>query len=109
MADNAKKDVPQEAPLDLSELTTTYTNWYQVVGTPEELIVDFGLTPTLGVATKKPIRIKQRLVMSFWTAKRLLSHLHYAIRRYEDTFGPLEVDVPTRLQALSKSKPPLVA
>jgi hypothetical protein len=109
MTDNANKDLPREAPLDLSDITTTYANWYQVVGTPEELIVDFGLTPTLGIATEKPIRVKQRLVMSFWTAKRLLTHLHYAIRRYESAFGPLEIDVPTRLQALSKPKPSLAA
>jgi len=42
--------------------------------------------------------------MSFYTAKRLLTHLHYAVKRYENVFGPLEIDVPTRLQALSAAR-----
>jgi hypothetical protein len=60
-----------------------------------------GLTPTLGLVTDAPIRVKQRIVMSFYTAKRLVAHLHYAIRRYESAFGSLEIDIPTRLQAIA--------
>lgn len=93
-----------ELPLDMSRLTTSYANWYQVTGTPEELLLDFGVTPSLGVVTDDPVRVSQRLVMSFYTAKRLLTHLHYAVKRYENVFGPLEIDLPTRLQALSAAK-----
>ena len=47
---------------------------------------------TLGIVTSTPIRVKQRTVMSFQTAKRLLTHLHYAIRRYESVFGEVEIE-----------------
>ena len=89
---------PPEAPLDLSDVATTYTNWYRVTGTPEELMVEFALTPHLGVASDDPIRVKQRLVMSFYTAKRLLAHLHYALKRHEGFFGPLEMDIRKRIK-----------
>src|SRR4051794_40510676 len=104
MADQAKHEGPTEYPLDLSNLTTTYANWYQVVGTPEELMIEFGLTPHLGVVTNDPVQVKQRLVMSFYTAKRLVTHLHYAIKRFESVFGELEVDVPKRMQALKAAR-----
>jgi hypothetical protein len=93
-----------ETPLDHSDVTTAYANWYQVLGTPEELIVELGVTPNLGVVTADPIQVKQRLVMSFYTAKRLVTHLHYAIRRYESVFGELEIDVPARMHALAEAK-----
>jgi hypothetical protein len=101
MADDSQNDV-QDVNLDYSGVTSSYANWYQVLGTPEEVMIEFGLTPQLGVVTGEPIRVKQRMVMSFYTAKRLVTHLHYAIRRYEAVFGPLEIDIPTRLQALAE-------
>ena len=95
---------PKEAPLDLSEVTTMYTNWYRVLGLPEELILEFGLTPHMGIVTDEPIRVSQRLVMSFYTAKRLIAHLHYALKRHEETFGALEMDFRKRLQGLTAAE-----
>ena len=104
MADQVKQAAPTEYPLDLSDVTTTYANWYQVIGTPEELILELGLTPQLGLATPEPVRVKQRLVMSFYTAKRLMTHLHFAIKRFESVFGILEIDVPKRIKALGANR-----
>jgi hypothetical protein len=103
MAEETKKDA-SDVNLDHDDVTTTYANWYQVLGTPEEVLVEFGLTPTLGLVTENPIRVKQRLVMSFYTAKRLAAHLHYAVRRYESAFGSLEIDVPARLEGLAAKR-----
>jgi uncharacterized protein DUF3467 len=89
---------PVEPPLDLSQVETAYANWYRVTGTAEELLVEFALTPHLGVVTDEPIRVKQRLVLSFYTAKRLLAHLHYALKRHEAFFGPLEMDLRKRIK-----------
>jgi hypothetical protein len=74
-----------------------------VVGTPEELMVEFGVTPKLGVVTSDPVRVRHRMVLSFYTAKRLVAHLHYAIRRYESVFGEIEIDVPKRLESLKRA------
>jgi hypothetical protein len=84
--------------VDTSHITTTYTNWYRVTGTPEELILDFGLNPEMGQVPTESIKLTQRLVMNFWTAKRLLSALHFAVQRHESFFGALEVDVQRRLK-----------
>ena len=67
MADEAKtpaaapgQEAPRrEAPVDLSNVTTTYANWYRVTGSPEELLLEFGLTPNMGLATDEPIRVAQ--------------------------------------------------
>ncbi|HKB40823.1 MAG TPA: DUF3467 domain-containing protein [Gemmataceae bacterium] len=98
MAEAERKAAPpQEAPLDTSHMQTTYTNWYRVTGTAEEFILEFGLSPSLGM-TADPIRVSDRLVMSFYTAKRLLAHLTYALQQHERAFGALEIDVMRRLQ-----------
>src|SRR6516164_3935398 len=84
--------------VDASHISSTYTNWYRVTGTPEELILDFGLNPEMGQVPTEAIKLTQRLVMNFWTAKRLLSALHFAVQRHEGFFGALEVDVQRRLR-----------
>jgi hypothetical protein len=106
MADEAKppaaapgQEAPRrEAPVDVSNVTTTYANWYRVTGSPEELLLEFGLTPNMGLATDEPIRVAQRLVLSHYTAKRLLAHLHYALKRHEEIFGQLEMDFRKRMR-----------
>jgi hypothetical protein len=96
---------PQAPAVDTSEMATAYANWYRVTGTAEELILDFGLTPQLGQAASEPIRISQRLVVNFYTAKRLLAHLHYAVQRHESVFGPLETDIQKRVRAMPRGMP----
>src|SRR5260370_8095549 len=107
MADEFKAEAPPAAQkpaqrsqftVDASEINSTYTNWYRVTGTPEELILDFGLNPEMGQVPTESIKLTQRLVMNFWTAKRLLSALHFAVQRHESFFGALEVDVQRRLR-----------
>jgi hypothetical protein len=107
MADEIKADAPPpgqppaqqiQFTVDASQINATYTNWYRVTGTPEELILDFGLNPEMGQVPTESIKLTQRLVMNFWTAKRLLSALHFAVQRHESFFGALEVDVQRRLR-----------
>ena len=73
-----------------------YANFCRVTGTPEELILDFGLNPQpLGGAST--VEIKQRLVVNYYTAKRLLQALGMSIQRHETAFGTLETDVQKRV------------
>lgn len=76
-----------------SKAVASYANFCRVTGTPEELIVDFGLNKEVGTATGDPIEISQRLIVNFYTAKRLLAALHMAVQRHEAAFGVLETDV----------------
>jgi hypothetical protein len=52
-----------------------YANFCRVTGSPEELIVDFGLNPQPVGIPRDPIVVKQRIIMNFYTAKRLLAAL----------------------------------
>ena len=90
---------PQQVQIavDLSNVASSYTNWYRVIGTPEELILDFGLNSEHGQAMPtQAIKITNRLVMNFFTAKRLLQHLQFALSRHEAAFGALELDFQRR-------------
>lgn len=84
--------------VDTSNMSSLYTNWYRVTGTPEELILDFGLNPQMGQVPTEAIKLTHRLVMNFWTAKRLLGALQFAVQRHESFFGVLEVDVQKRVR-----------
>ena len=102
--ERANAPAPKEQPtaarpqlqIDDSGVVATYANFCRVSGTPEELIVDFGLNPQpMGVPTE-PIPVSQRIVVNFYTAKRLYHALGMTIQRHEAAFGPLEVDVNKR-------------
>jgi len=83
----------------------SYANFCRVTGTPEELIIDFGLnTQPFGVPTE-PVRVTQRIVTNYFTAKRMLHALHLSVQRHEQAFGVLETDVQKRVVG----KPPAQA
>jgi hypothetical protein len=44
------------------------------------------------------VKLTQRLTMSFYTAKRLLNALQWAVSRYESNFGVLETDFQKRMR-----------
>ena len=75
-----------------------YANFCRVTGSPEELIVDFGLNPQPVGVPKDPIHVNQRVVMNFYTAKRLLAALQMSVQRHEAVFGVLETDIQKRLR-----------
>ena len=71
---------PVQIPVDVEHMVSTYANFFRVTGTPEA------------------VKLTQRLVMSFYTAKRLLNALQWAVSRYEGNFGVLETDFNKRLR-----------
>lgn len=75
-----------------------YTNFCRVTGTPEEIIIDFGLNSEPFGRSNVPLKLTQRMVCNFYTAKRLLGALNVAVMRHEQAFGVLELDVNRRLK-----------
>ncbi|MBI3407183.1 MAG: DUF3467 domain-containing protein [Planctomycetes bacterium] len=113
MADQPKMEpqpVPQQAqafPLDYTTLSTVYTNFCHMSVTPEELILDFGLNPTFSpTPSATPIKMTHRVVMNFFTAKRLLGFLHRIIEQHEVNYGVLELDINKRVRTMPR--PPAV-
>jgi len=90
--------VPQQLKVDETGIHATYANFVRVTGTPEELIVDFGLNKQVAGDSNDPIHLTQRLVLNFFTAKRLAVALQMAVQRHEAAFGNLVTDVQKRLQ-----------
>ena len=87
-----------QVEIDDSGAAACYANFCRVTGTPEELIIDFGLNPQpFGVPTQ-PIPVTHRIISNFYTAKRMLHALTLTIQRHEATFGVLEIDVQKRVQ-----------
>lgn len=84
--------------IDESKIIASYANFCRVTGTPEELIIDFGLNPQPFGVPSEPIPVTQRIVTNFYTAKRMLHALQLTIQRHEATFGVLETDVQKRVQ-----------
>src|SRR5262249_30652692 len=66
---------PAAVRVDDSNARSFYTNFCRVTGTPEELILDFALNAHPFGAASEPLVINQRLVMNYFTAKRLLQAL----------------------------------
>jgi hypothetical protein len=101
-AQPAQPQAPQFT-VDATGLLSTYTNWYRVTGTPEELVIDFGLNPQMGQVPTEAIKLNTRLVMNFYTAKRLLNALQFAVQRHESFFGVVEVDVQKRVRGFPQT------
>lgn len=74
-----------------------YANFCRVTGTPEELILDFGLNAQPFGMPTDPVEVKQRIVVNYFTAKRMLQALHMSVQRHEQAFGVLETDVQKRV------------
>jgi hypothetical protein len=89
---------PVHVSVDDSHVSASYANFCRVTGSPEELIIDFGLNPQPVGVPKDPIQVSQRVVLNFYTAKRLLAALQMSIQRHEAVFGVLETDIQKRLR-----------
>jgi hypothetical protein len=82
-----------------------YSNFARVTATPEEVIIDFGLNPNPFQGGRQEIQVSQRLIMNFYTAKRLLSALAMTLQRHEATFGSVELDVRRRAHLMPQQPP----
>jgi len=115
VADQEKEDGDQaaqeqararmEVKVNDKDAVCLYANFCRVTGTPEELILDFGLNAQpFGVPTE-PVEVKQRIVTNYFTAKRMLQALHMSVQRHEAAFGVLETDVQKRVVGNRAGRP----
>jgi len=88
--------------VDDTHVMASYSNFCRVTGSPEELIIDFGLNPQPVGMPKNPISVTQRCVLNYYTAKRLLHALSLSVQRHEAVFGVLETDIQKRVKALGR-------
>src|SRR5437588_11386822 len=92
---------PQPAPqfaVDITAMSAAYANFCRVTGTPEELVLDFGLNTQMTPVPTEPVKLTHRLVMNYFTAKRLLGALHMAVQQHENTYGVRVTDIGKRVR-----------
>ncbi|HEX4054896.1 MAG TPA: DUF3467 domain-containing protein [Tepidisphaeraceae bacterium] len=90
------QDSPQpgvQVLLDERELRQIYSNTYRIHVTADEVIIDLGFNmPNPNPQTGQQqvlLKISDRVVMSYLSAKRLGQSLQQLIKRYEQQFGEL--------------------
>lgn len=97
-AEQAQTQQPLQVQVEDQNALALYANFCRVTGSPEELIIDFGLNPQPIGVPKDPIQVKQRIIVNFFTAKRLLAALQMSVARHESVFGVLETDINKRVR-----------
>lgn len=85
---------PAEFPNE--PLAVTYTNFANVSTTPEEVIFDLGLNTKFD-PNPPQVRPSHRVVMSYFTVKRLSNLLQKVVQQHEAVYGPIEIDVQKRV------------
>lgn len=84
--------------LDERNLEATYANAFRTSFTPEEVVLDFGFNlqnaPAAADSGQPDVTfvIHSRIVLNYFSAKRLALALGQNLRRHEEQFGDLELD-----------------
>jgi len=99
----AENQPPRTINVNDDNSISCYANFCRVTGSPEELIIDFGMNAQPMGSNDQPVDIKQRIVVNYYTAKRLLHALHVSVQRHEEVFGQIETDIQKRVQVKEKS------
>ncbi len=79
---------------DETGVVSQYSNFAYTAGTREGVLFGFGLHDWQGKGT---IRVDSKIEMSYYNSKRLLVALNQLVKRHEDVFGPLELDLKKRV------------
>ena len=90
--------------VDERNMETDYANAFRTNGSADEVMLDFGLntmvqSPGQGGQQPQPeilFQVNRRVIMNYYAAKRLAITLSQIIRRHEEQFGELELDVSKR-------------
>lgn len=99
-------EMPGDAPpagrptlhIDDTKATAFYANFCRVTGTPEEVVLDLALNVQPFPSQGQTVAVGQRVVMNYFTAKRMMAALQMTIERHEQAFGRIEVDVQKRVR-----------
>lgn len=89
--------------IDERNMDSCYANMFRSTATADELILDFGLSlPNPGATKDQPemvFQVSERVILNYYSAKRLAMTLTQLLRRHEEQFGVLEMDVAKRGKA----------
>jgi hypothetical protein len=87
--------------IDDRNLTTSYANAFRTNSTQEEVVLDFGLNlmtqPARDGAGQQGqgeilFQVDRRIILNYYSAKRLAATLSQIVRRHEEQFGEIQVN-----------------
>ena len=92
---------PQQVQVQIKDdkAVTVYSNICRVGGTPEEIFVDFATNlqnpenPNVAI-----MEVGARVLMNYYSAKRLALMLSQVVQRHEQAYGALELDPRRRVK-----------
>jgi hypothetical protein len=86
--------------LDATNRETVYVNFTKAHLTNDEVYLDVGNFSQMmtGAGAVEPVALTHRLIMNFYTAKRLSELLRAAVASHEQMFGAVELDPQRRLR-----------
>jgi len=89
--------------VDQREMETTYANSFRPVTSSEELMLDFGINQTFPINTEDGgpeaeivFNASSRVIINYFTAKRLAMALGQIVGKYEKEFGEIELNAANR-------------
>ena len=87
--------------VDERNLQSCYANAFRTNATAEEVMLDFGVNQARPPSQPQGqpeivFQVSQRVILNYYSAKRMAIALGQLIRRYEEQFGELELDVAKR-------------
>jgi hypothetical protein len=97
-AAGAKAAAPQDTKIkwDDSQMKSSYANVCNVTSTREEVVMLFGINQAWNRGQKEvTIQLTDRIIISPYAAKRLVTLLDGVVKEYEKRFGALNVEGPT--------------
>ncbi|MEM3112526.1 MAG: DUF3467 domain-containing protein [Candidatus Methanomethylicaceae archaeon] len=87
MADQETQRPVQRIRIDDRGIKVETSDYWLITGTPEEVVFRFGNTKhNVG----GPIKITNKVTMTYYTAKRLLAALAQTIQRYEEALKSID-------------------
>ena len=95
LSDSGATQAQRQILTDETGVFPQYCNFTYSAGTREGVLFGFGMHDWQG---KGPIRIDSKIEMSYYNSKRFLVSLNQLIKRHEEVFGPLELDLNKRVK-----------
>jgi hypothetical protein len=95
----AKAQEQTKIKWDDSNMKSSYANVCNVTSTREEVVMLFGINQAWNRGQKEvTIQLTDRIIISPYAAKRLVTLLEGVVKEYEKRFGALNVEGPTPRQ-----------
>ena len=92
--------------VDQRDMETSYANSFRPVTSTEELMLDFGVNQTFplnpegddGPNAEIVFNVSSRVILNYYTAKRLAMALGQIVGKYENEFGEIKLNAADRRQ-----------